>query len=268
MSMQEEKRWVERCSASFSSSLKELKRRNMKSGRTNFRFFWWQLFRKRLSNLITCPLLSGKRNKLGGIPLAIISRLQPTRDAPQPMNIEGALQRYTLSTAIGPLTVRQAGQNELEEVVAILVEAAQWVTSQGYKQWSADHFLHPTQWAFLHQKAKRGELYVAQYNSDMIGTIILQEPDKIDRGFWREEQTEALYVHRLAIRRAFAGKRIGYALLAWAQERATLAGKKYLRLDCQATNPTLCAYYERVGFTCRGTVGLRCKARLYELPVH
>jgi RimJ/RimL family protein N-acetyltransferase len=45
-------------------------------------------------------------------------------------------------------------------------------------------------------------------------------------------------------------------------------GKKFIRLDCMAENPALCAYYEQVGFTHRGeTQGKGWKAALYEKKV-
>ena len=61
-------------------------------------------------------------------------------------------------------------------------------------------------------------------------------------------QTESAFVHRLAVRRRFAGGGISSALLDWAVERARLLGRDYLRLDCEASRPRLRAFYERFGF--------------------
>jgi RimJ/RimL family protein N-acetyltransferase len=45
-------------------------------------------------------------------------------------------------------------------------------------------------------------------------------------------------------------------------------GKKFIRLDCMAENPALCAYYEQAGFTyCGETRGKGWKAALYEKKV-
>jgi GNAT superfamily N-acetyltransferase len=75
-------------------------------------------------------------------------------------------------------------------------------------------------------------------------------------------------VHCLAIRRAFAGIGLGRYLLQWAEQRIAAVGKKFIRLDCMAENPALCAYYEQVGFTHRGeTQGKGWKAALYEKKV-
>jgi GNAT superfamily N-acetyltransferase len=55
-------------------------------------------------------------------------------------------------------------------------------------------------------------------------------------------------VHRLAVRRAFAGQGISTALLEWAVDRARTLGKRYVRLDCDADRSRLRAVYERFGF--------------------
>jgi GNAT superfamily N-acetyltransferase len=59
---------------------------------------------------------------------------------------------------------------------------------------------------------------------------------------------QSAYVHRLAVKREFAGGGVSTALLRWAAERARSLGKKYLRLDCEASRPKLRAVYERFGF--------------------
>lgn len=44
--------------------------------------------------------------------------------------------------------------------------------------------------------------------------------------------------------------------------------RKYIRLDCMAENPGLCAYYEQAGFVYRGeTQGKGWQAALYEKKV-
>ncbi len=59
---------------------------------------------------------------------------------------------------------------------------------------------------------------------------------------------ESAFIHRLAVRRAFAGGAVSTALLNWAIERARKLDKKFLRLDCEASRSRLRAVYERFGF--------------------
>jgi GNAT superfamily N-acetyltransferase len=67
--------------------------------------------------------------------------------------------------------------------------------------------------------------------------------------FWPDaSQGEAAYVHRLAVRRRYAGSGLSTELLRWAVDRTRALGRLYLRLDCAASRPRLRAIYERFGF--------------------
>ena len=61
-------------------------------------------------------------------------------------------------------------------------------------------------------------------------------------------QSDAAYVHRLAVRRQYAGGHVSSTLLSWAVERTRALGRPFLRLDCEASRPRLRAVYERFGF--------------------
>jgi GNAT superfamily N-acetyltransferase len=70
-----------------------------------------------------------------------------------------------------------------------------------------------------------------------------------DPEFWPDHpEPFAAYVHRLSIRREFAGRNISHAMLSWEVEHARTRGKGYLRLDCEAGRPRLRALYENFGF--------------------
>jgi GNAT superfamily N-acetyltransferase len=67
--------------------------------------------------------------------------------------------------------------------------------------------------------------------------------------FWPDVlQAESAFIHRLAVKRDFAGGHVSSALLQWAVERTRSLGRRYLRLDCVASRPRLRAIYERFGF--------------------
>jgi GNAT superfamily N-acetyltransferase len=61
-------------------------------------------------------------------------------------------------------------------------------------------------------------------------------------------QDDSAFVHRLAVRRRFAGGEVSSALLLWAIARTHALGRRYLRLDCEASRERLRAVYERIGF--------------------
>jgi GNAT superfamily N-acetyltransferase len=97
------------------------------------------------------------------------------------------------------------------------------------------------------------------------GTVRFQLEDE---EFWPDDPGDhAAYVHRLAVRRNFAGGAVSAALLAWALERTRALHRRVLRLDCDADRPGLRAVYERFGFRLHSfrQVGPYYVAR-YELP--
>jgi ribosomal protein S18 acetylase RimI-like enzyme len=144
----------------------------------------------------------------------------------------------------GDLDVRRAEPGDLDEVVAILSEAARWLLERGIRQWP-DPFPHDRVAALL----DRGELYLARVGGKPAATFALlwSDPD-----FWGEQPPVAGYVHVIAVRRAYAGLRLGERLLDWAEAQVAAAGRELLRLDCMRDNEVLKAYYERLGFEPRG----------------
>ncbi len=156
-------------------------------------------------------------------------------------------QQWTLETPRGALVIRQAQPEDVPTLVTMDETTAQWVRSLGIEPGNAPR---PISELFAEAVA-RGEMYLALRDGVAAGKITLQTGD--DHA-WEGILGDALYVHGLATVRAFAGQEIGQTLLRWAEERAREYGKPYLRLDCNADNPALRAYYERAGFIHRGDV--------------
>src|SRR6185312_15161044 len=170
-------------------------------------------------------------------------------------------QEQSLPTLEGYLSIEQARPSDLDSVIDILEEAASWLASRGIDQWRQGSFLGP-RYDSIADQVYRGEVYLAILDGEPVGTLTLQWEDK---KFWGDVSEDAIYVHRIAIRRAYAGKGLGLRLLQWAESMVAKAGKTYLRLDCMAENAALCEYYERAGFECRGEIqGKGWRGRLYE----
>jgi GNAT superfamily N-acetyltransferase len=151
--------------------------------------------------------------------------------------------------------VERASLDEVDDVVAVLSEAAAWLRLQGIEQWPDPY---PADW--VEPSIRRGETYLARDGTEVVGTITLRWEDP---AFWGEQPPVAGYVHGVAVRRAFAG--LGPRLLAWADEQARAAGREVLRLDCRTDNPKLRAYYEGHGFVHRGdTTVADFRTSLYE----
>src|SRR5712692_1038216 len=136
----------------------------------------------------------------------------------------------------------RAGDGNLDSVLAVLEEAAEWLVAKGIEgPWRPGFF---SRQAFADQIA-RGEVYVSRLGEETVGTITLQWKDEL---FWPGASSDAGYVHKLAVRPAYRGRGFGLQMLDWAGQMAKLAGKKFLRLNCLAGNAKLRNYYEKAGF--------------------
>lgn len=142
--------------------------------------------------------------------------------------------------------VVQAEPADADPILALLVSAARWIAEQGNQQWAHYRENPAAQAEALAGAIGQGEVFLARHEGRLAATIsLLPAQGDWDRVLWGEDGGEALYVHRLAIDRAFAGVGLGAWLLAWAEGEARTAGKRYLRLDCVAENPSLNAYYSK-----------------------
>ena len=138
--------------------------------------------------------------------------------------------------------IRQATPQDVDVVSSILKEAARWLEPAGMPLWREGE-LEP---ASIGADVRAGLFFLAECSGDPAGTVNFQLDDPL---FWPEARPqEAAYIHRLAVRRAYAGTGLSTALLRWAAERAQPLGLRYLRLDCVASRPRLRAVYERFGF--------------------
>ncbi len=155
--------------------------------------------------------------------------------------------------------MRRARPEDVERAAAILEEAAGWLRSRGIEQWPARF-----QREVIADDIRCRDCYLAWEGAEPVGTFCLQDADQ---QMWGDRPPDALYLHRLAVRRSHAG--LGRELLAWAERATAEAGKRYVRLDCWAANPGLRAYYERAGYVHQGEKWLSggFTASLYEKAV-
>jgi GNAT superfamily N-acetyltransferase len=145
-------------------------------------------------------------------------------------------------SALADLRVERAGAAELRVASEVLVEAARWLIDRGQPLWKPEDLVPDR----LRAEAEGGLLFVAWQGGEAVGTIVRQWEDRL---FWPElTADDSVFIHRLAVRRAFAGTGVAAALLAWAEEQGRDAGREWLRLDCSAEHPGLASYYEGAGF--------------------
>ncbi len=154
---------------------------------------------------------------------------------------------------LGELTVVRAGITDYDAVMAILREAADWLSARGINQWYHWHMDVGEQ--ILRECLEHHEVYLFQRDRSPVGTLTVQwsDPD-----VWGERGIDGLagYVHGMAVARSAGGMRIGGRMLEWAVARIGTRGRPFARLDAMASNAPLCRYYEQRCFRPLGTATL------------
>ncbi|MGA2240974.1 MAG: GNAT family N-acetyltransferase [Verrucomicrobiota bacterium] len=138
--------------------------------------------------------------------------------------------------------VEQATATDAKTVSDILLEAAAWLRQRNLPMWR-DNELVPE---IIAADIADGLFFLGKCNSEVAGVIKFQLED---RKFWPDVvDGESAFVHRLAVRRRFAGGEVSNQLLRWAVHRTRNLKRHFLRLDCESSRPKLRAFYERFGF--------------------
>lgn len=140
------------------------------------------------------------------------------------------------------ISIRAAQKDDTQTVLEVLQEAALWLEGRGETMWKTDEISLDS----IAPDVEKGMFFVAERESEVAGVVKFQLEDPL---FWPDVPPgEAAYVHRLAVRRKFAGGMVSTALLQWAVERTRQLERPFLRLDCEAGRPKVRAVYERFGF--------------------
>jgi GNAT superfamily N-acetyltransferase len=138
--------------------------------------------------------------------------------------------------------MRRASVAETAVVSSILTEAALWLRDRGTPLLTAAE-VSP---AAILGDVEAGMFWIAERDGEAAGTLRFQLTDP---EVWPEiGDDSSAFVHRVAVRRAFAGSGVAHAMLSWAAEEARRRGRDSLRLDCNAGLPRLRRIYEDFGF--------------------
>lgn len=149
------------------------------------------------------------------------------------------------------LTFTTAVPEDHARVFALLRARAEWIRAKGSRQWQI--FLSDDGERLVTHLIATGRTRLVTHAGRDVGTLRL---DWTDERFWGANGLDgtAGYVHSLATSLDFAGQRLVAHLLQWACDRIVQEGRELIRIDCDATNPKLIAYYESFGFEKRDIV--------------
>lgn len=162
------------------------------------------------------------------------------------------------------LSFASAGEEDIPVVAGILTDAIKQKLNHGDLAWGENGWSNEE----VHDAMTESTMYLIKRGSEIVGTVSLQWDDERS---WGEQPPVAGYMHRLAIKDGYYGQGLGGQAIDWATSQVAKEGRQFLRLDCEASNTELCAYYEKQGFKQVGTRPIPeyegYVAALYEKPV-
>ncbi|GFN31710.1 GNAT family N-acetyltransferase [Paenibacillus xylaniclasticus] len=155
----------------------------------------------------------------------------------------------------GDIFVSQAEESDTAAVMTLLVQTAEWLSSKGSAQWGA--LLSGEDQHNTAQSIKNGDVYLFRERDTLAGTVtILRHPSEWDIRLWDAEGHEgAVYLHRLAVNRMYAGRQLGRHMLQWAHTGIQFEGCDRIRLDCIESNAVLNRFYQECGYKYVGASG-------------
>lgn len=151
-------------------------------------------------------------------------------------------------TPSSTMRIEQARDSDAEEIAAVLLEAAQWLVDGGRALWGPTEFTQER----ISRDVAAGRYYAARDGKQIAGVVRI---DLEDAYFWPEiAPGTSAFVHKLAVRRAWAKRGVSSELLSFARSHSRDLGRPFLRLDCVADRVELRRLYENFGFRLHSVV--------------
>jgi len=146
------------------------------------------------------------------------------------------------------MNIRPARDADAPQIAAVLQEAEQWLADGGRTLWSAAEIGQER----VLRDTCNGLFHIACEGTQVAGVMKFELEDAY---FWPEiPPGSSAFVHKLAVRRAWAKQGVSKALLAYALSRAGQLGRDHLRLDCVADRQGLRELYEDFGFVLHSVI--------------
>ena len=152
------------------------------------------------------------------------------------------------------MQVQRASRDELPAIRAAYADARATQAGQDAILWPEFE-----DWAIV-AEIERGCLHRVVDGEALVGVFSVSYEDA---AIWGDlERGEHIYLHRIARAATYPGRGLMAAVLEWARAHCREAGRCGLRMDTWASNTSLIAFYERLGFRVVGTRSIGADARL------
>lgn len=141
--------------------------------------------------------------------------------------------------------VKQAGRYDIPIIEEILLDAVGWLSKSGLQnQWNESN----VKWSVLSKSYKINDFYISYQNGLPTACMALTDYDPT---YWPNvPKGESLYLHKVAVKRAFAGKGSSKELIDFAKKLALNNCIYTIRLNCNQHRNKLREVYEKEGFIC------------------
>lgn len=141
-----------------------------------------------------------------------------------------------------------AKKNEFSIALGLYQQAGKRLSQMNLSQW--DYWSDPPadKLAWVRQGVENGEfVFVYNQTNDLVGMFRLMNSDTL---YWEQKGIDkgVRYVHSLVIADPYTGSGLGQEIMKRIITNLKSKEIKLLRLDCEASNSKLCAYYEAFGF--------------------
>ncbi|QCX37741.1 GNAT family N-acetyltransferase [Aureibaculum algae] len=142
--------------------------------------------------------------------------------------------------------LKQAHPHDIQIAFDLLKSASKTLEQKNISQWKywQDPPVEKIKWVedgFLNNEF----YFIKNVNDAVMGMVrILEE----DLSYWGAMNDQSKYIHSLVIDKSFSGNNLGKQVILYIEENSKKNNFQYLRLDCDASNAKLSAYYENLGY--------------------
>ncbi len=133
--------------------------------------------------------------------------------------------------------------NKIDEAIAVMKEVAEWGRSNGLRVW-LDEWL--TKEELVTADAQPENFCVGKIDGQTACAFILQNKDS---EYWKDaKEGEAVYLHKLCVRRNFAHRNMAATVVQEIAEYCRNQGIRYIRLDTGLNEKVVRKIYLQMGF--------------------
>lgn len=133
-------------------------------------------------------------------------------------------------------------KGDVDAAINIMKEVARWGRSVGFNVWRDEYLTREK----LMVNVNEEDFCVGQVMGENTSCMILQWSDTL---YWpKAKENEAGYIHKLCVRRDYAGTGLSQKMVEFAIEECKKRNVQYLRLDTGWNKKKLCNLYKSLGF--------------------